>query len=102
MLRASREMDRTLAFDFFCPSIRMGLQTAVALESVALLRSVHTDTCLPPGRAARVLERVAGPRVANRVVGGIPAERIHRHPQLTVASRVRRRLLMSGRDTTAV
>ena len=80
----------------------MGLQTAVALESVALLRSVHTDACLPPGRAARVLERVAGPRVANRVVGGIPAERIHRHPQLAVASRVRRRLLMSGQDTTAV
>ena len=80
----------------------MGLQTAVALESVALLRSVHTDVCLPPGRAARVLERVAGPRVANRVVGGIPAERIHRHPQLAVASRVRQRLWMFGQDTTAV
>ena len=81
MLIAPREIDRTLAFDFFCPSVRMGLQTAVALESVALLRSVHTDVCLPPGRAARVLERVAGPRVANRVVESIPAERIHRHPQ---------------------
>jgi glycosyltransferase involved in cell wall biosynthesis len=102
VLRAPREMESALAFDFFCPSVRMGLQTAVALESVALLRSVHTDACLPPGRAARVLERVAGPRVANRVVGGIPAERIHRHPQLAVASRVRRRLLMSGQDPTAV
>ena len=101
-MRAPRKMDSALTFDFFCPSVRMGLQTAVALESVALLRSVHTDVCLPPGRAAHVLERFAGPRVANRVVGGIPAERIHRHPQLAVASRVRRRLLMSGQDTTAV
>lgn len=102
MFRAPREIDRTIAFDFFCPSVRMGLQTAVALEWAALLRSVHVDACLQPGRAARVLERVAGPRVANRVVRGIPAERIHKHPQLTVASRVRRRLLMSGQDTTVV
>ena len=80
----------------------MGLRTAIALESVALLRSAHVDACLPPGRTARVLERLAGPRVANRVVAGIPAERIHRHPQLMVASRVRRRLVLSGEDTTAV
>ena len=101
-MRAPREADGTLAFDFFCTGIRMGLQTAIALESAALLRSVHVDACLQPGRAARLLECVAGPRVANRVVRGIPAERIHRHPQLTIAARVRRRLLMSGRDTTAV
>lgn len=102
MLIAPREIDRTLAFDFFCPSVRMGLQTAAALESVAHLRSVHTDVCLTPGRAARILERVAGPRVANRVVEGIPAERIHKHPQLAVASRIRRRLLMSGQDSAAL
>ncbi len=102
VLRAPREIDRALAFDYFCPGIRMGLRTAVALESVALLGSVHVDACLQPGRAARVLERIAGPRVANYVVAGIPAERIHWHPQLTVASRVRRRLVLSGEDTTAV
>ena len=89
-------------FDYFCPSIRRDLQTAVALESAALLRSAHVDFCLPPGKAARSLERVAGPRVANRVVRDIPLARIHRHPQLTIASRVRQRLYLSGRDTTAV
>ncbi len=99
---APSETEGTLSFDFFCTGIRMGLQTAVALESAALLRSAHVDACLMPGRAARVLERIAGPQVANRVVRGIPAERIHRHPQLTIASRVRRRLLLSGQDTTAV
>ena len=59
----------------------MGLQTAVALESVALVRSVHTEACLQPGRAARVLERVAGPRVENRVLGGIREA----HPQASTA-----------------
>jgi glycosyltransferase involved in cell wall biosynthesis len=91
-----------LDFDYFCPGIRMGLQTAVALESAALLRSAHVDACLPPGRVARALERVAGPRVANRVVRDIPPARIHRHPQLMIANRARQRLLLSGRDTTAV
>lgn len=80
----------------------MGLRTAMALESAAQLRSAHVDVCLVPGRAARILERAAGPRVANRVVSGIPAARIHRHPQLTIAARVRRRLRLSGQDTTAV
>ena len=91
-----------LEFDHFCPGIRMGLQTAAALESAALLRSVHVDVCMPPGRAARALERVAGPRVANRVVRDIPPARIHRHPQLMIANRARQHLLLSGRDTTAV
>jgi glycosyltransferase involved in cell wall biosynthesis len=91
-----------LDFDYFCPGIRMGLQTAVALESAALLRSAHVDACLPPGRAARALERVAGPRVANRVVRDIPSARIHRHPQLMIANRARQRRMLSGRDTTAV
>jgi len=40
--------------------------------------------------------------VANRVVGDLPAARIHRHPQVAVAARVRRRLALAGRDTTAV
>jgi len=91
-----------VAFDFFSAGIRMGLQTAVALESADLLRSVHVDACLLPGRTARTLERVAGQRVANRVVRGVPAARMHRHPQLTIAARVRRRLRLSGQDTTAV
>jgi glycosyltransferase involved in cell wall biosynthesis len=80
----------------------MGLQNAVALESAALLRSAHVDACLLPGRAAAFFKRVAGPRITNRIVEGIPMARIHRHPQLTVAARIRRRLLLSGRDTTAV
>jgi glycosyltransferase involved in cell wall biosynthesis len=101
-LRAPREAGGTLALDYFSPGIRMGLQTAIALESAALLRSAHVDSCFLPGRAANALERVAGPRMANRVVRGIPAARIHRHPQLTIAARVRRRLLLSGQDTTAV
>jgi len=80
----------------------MGLQTAVALESAALLRSAHIDACLLPGRTARVLEHVAGPRVANRVVRDLPAARIHRHPQLAIAARARRRLELAGHDTSAV
>jgi glycosyltransferase involved in cell wall biosynthesis len=35
-------------------------------------------------------------------VRDIPPERIHRHPQLMIANRARQRLLLSGRDTTAV
>jgi glycosyltransferase involved in cell wall biosynthesis len=101
-LRTPREAGGALAFDYFCPGIRMGFQTAMALESAALLRSAHVDVCLAPGKAARVLERAAGPRVANRVVRGVPAARIHRHPQLTIAARIRRRLRLSGQDTTAV
>lgn len=101
-LRTQREAAGALTLDYFCPGIRMSLQTAVALESAALLRSAHVDACLLPGVPARVLERVAGPRVANRVVTGIHPARIHRHPQLMVASRVRRRLRLSGQDTTAV
>ena len=88
--------------DYFCPGIRMGLQTAVALESAALLRSAHVDACLPPGRAARALQHLAGRRVANRVVRDIAPARIRSHPQLMIANRVRQRLLLSGRDTTAV
>jgi glycosyltransferase involved in cell wall biosynthesis len=91
-----------LAVDYFSPGIRMGIQNAVALESAALLGSVHVDACLPPGRTANVLKLIAGPRMTNRVIEDIPMARIHRHPQLTVASRIRRRLLMSGRDTTAM
>jgi glycosyltransferase involved in cell wall biosynthesis len=94
--------DKADDFDYFCPGIRMGLQTAVALESAALLRSAHVDACLPPGRAARALQRVAGPRVANRVVRDIAPARIHNHPQLMIANRARQRLLLAGRDTTAV
>jgi glycosyltransferase involved in cell wall biosynthesis len=88
--------------DYFSPGIRMGLQIAVALESAALLRTAHVDVSLQPGRTARVLERLTGPRVANRVVSDVPAERIHCHPQLTIAGKARRRLLLAGRDTTAV
>jgi hypothetical protein len=80
----------------------MGLQTAVALESAALLRTAHIDVCLRPGRSSRALRRVAGPRVANRIVQGIPASRIHNHPQLAIAARKRRGLLLAGRDTTEV
>jgi glycosyltransferase involved in cell wall biosynthesis len=101
-LKAPREAEGTVAFDYFCTGIRMGLQTAVALESTAHLRSVHVDACLLPGKAAGALERIAGPRVANRVVRDIPAARIHRHPQLTIAARVRRRLRLSGQDTAVV
>jgi glycosyltransferase involved in cell wall biosynthesis len=93
---------QVLGFDYFCPGIRMGLQTAVALESAALLRSAHVDVCLASGRAARTLERAVGSRVANRVVRDIPPARIRRHPQLMIANRARQRLLLSGRDTTTV
>jgi glycosyltransferase involved in cell wall biosynthesis len=102
LYEASSEAGQAPVFDYFCPIVRMGLRTAIALESAALLRSAHVDICLPPGRTARVLERVAGPRVANRVVSGIPAARLHRHPQLTVTSRIRRRLRLAGRDTSAM
>jgi glycosyltransferase involved in cell wall biosynthesis len=102
VLRAPGEVDAALAADYFSPVIRMGLQNAVALESAALLRSAHVDACLLPGKAAAALKRIAGPRMANRVVEGIPQARIRRHPQLTVVSRIRRRLLLSGQDTTAV
>jgi glycosyltransferase involved in cell wall biosynthesis len=92
--------EAALAVDYFSPVVRMGLRNAVALESASLLRSAHVDACVLPGRAAAVLKRI--PRVTNRVVEGIPAARIHRHPQLTIAARVRRRLLLAGQDTTAV
>jgi glycosyltransferase involved in cell wall biosynthesis len=101
-LRAPRQVPGALTVDYFSPGIRMGLQTAVALEAADLLRSVHVDACLRPGRASRALMRAAGARVANRVVQGIPAGRIHNHPQLTIAARLRRRVLLAGRDTTAV
>lgn len=99
-MRVPSEAGQTPVFDYFCPSIRMGLRTAIALESAALLQSAHVDMCLPPGRAARALELVAGPRVANRVVSGIPVARIHRHPQIAVIARVRRRLRLAGRDAS--
>jgi glycosyltransferase involved in cell wall biosynthesis len=102
MLTAPGHAEGALAADYFSPVIRMGLQNAVALESAALLRSAHVDACLLPGRAAAALKHVAGPRMTNRVVEGIPVARIRRHPQLTIVSRIRRRLLLSGRDTTAV
>ena len=86
-------------FDYLCPGARMGLRTAVALESAALLQSVHVDVCMLPGPAARLLRRVAGPRVENRVVRSIPAARVRRHPQLMAAARIRRRLALAGRDT---
>lgn len=90
-------------FDYFSPGgIRMGLHTAIALEKLSLLRSAHVDACLQPGRTARFLERVAGPRVANRIVRDIPPARIHSHPQLFAAARVWRRLHLSGQDTAAV
>lgn len=79
----------------------MSLQTAVALESKSLLRSAHVDACLLPGKLTGAIERLGGPRVANRIVTGIPGERIHRHPQLMIAGRVLRRLHLSGRDTSA-
>ena len=91
----------SLSLDYFCPSIRMALQTAVALESENLLRSAHVDACLLPGKLAGAIERIGGPRAANRIVTGIPRERIHRHPQLLIAVRVLRHLNLSGRDTSA-
>jgi len=99
---ASAEPGEHVTVDYFSPVVRMGLRNAVALESAALLCSAHVDACLVPGRAAAALRRVAGPRMANRVVEGIPVARIRRHPQLAIAARIRRRLLLSGRDTTAV
>jgi hypothetical protein len=101
-LNAPREAAGALGVDYFSPSVRMGLQTAVALESAALLQSAHVDACLRPGRASRALGQVAGPRVANRVVQGIPAGRIHNHPQLAIVGRLRRHLILAGRDTTAM
>ena len=89
-----------LAADYFCPGVRMGFQTPIALESAGLLRSAHVDVCFTPGDAARALSMIAGARVANRVVHGVPRERIRLHPQLTAAARFRRRLLLSGQDTT--
>jgi glycosyltransferase involved in cell wall biosynthesis len=92
----------TPSIDYFCPGIRMSLQTAIALESNNLLRTAHVDTCLLPGKFAGAMERLGGPRVANRIVAGIPRERLHRHPQLTIAARVLRHLSLSGRDTSGV
>jgi len=89
-----------LTVDYFSPVVRMGLRNAVALESAALLRSAHVDACLVPGRTTAALLRVVGPRMTNRVVEGIPMARLRRHPQLAIVSRIRRRLLLSGRDTT--
>lgn len=88
--------------DYFSPGIRMGLATAAALETAGLLGSAHVGVYLSPGPTARVLKRIAGPRVANRIVNDIPAARIRSHPQLTIATQVRRRLLLSGQDTTPV
>ncbi len=93
---------RERAVDYFSPSVRMGLATAVALESGGLLRSAHVDACLAPGWAARALARAAGQRTMNRVVAGIPAARLRRHPQLLVLARARRRMVLSGYDTTLV
>jgi glycosyltransferase involved in cell wall biosynthesis len=93
---------RALAADYFSPGIRMGLQTAVALQSAALLRTAHVDACLIPGIGASALKYIAGPRTTNRVIEGIPVARIHRHPQLTIFSRIRRHLVLAGRDTTTV
>src|ERR1700728_5459948 len=53
-LRTPRDAAGPLTLDYFCPGIRMSLQTAVALESAALLRSAHVDACLLPGVPARV------------------------------------------------
>ena len=97
---APGDVRATQGVDYFCPSIRMGLQNAVALESAALLRSAHVDACLSPGKAASALRYIAGPRTMNRVVENIPMARIHRHPQITIVSRIRRRLRLAGRDTT--
>jgi len=102
LLRAPGAAGERLAIDYFSPSIRMGLQNAVALESAGLLRSVHVDACLPPGKVANALKHIAGPRTMNRVLDGIPMTRIQMHPQITVAARIRRRLRLSGRDTTAM
>lgn len=88
--------------DYFCTSVRMGMATAAALESAGRLRSAHVDLCVPPGRTARSLERIAGPRVKNRIVSDIPMSRIHVHPQLTLASRVRHMRSIAGRDTAVV
>ena len=93
---------RLISVDYFSPCVRMGLQTAVALDSASLLHRAHVDICLPPGKRARALRRVVGRRAANRVVPGIAPDRIHNHPQLAVVARLRRRLLLAGRDTTVV
>lgn len=70
----------------------MGLQTAAALESAALVSSAHVDASLLPGRPYASWSVL---RAASGVVTGIPAVRIHRHPQLTIAARVGRHLRMS-------
>lgn len=86
-------------FDYYCPSGRMGLRTGAVLESAALLRSVHVGAFLQPGKVACVLGHVLGSRVENRVVRDIPPVRIHQHPQVLIAARIRRRLARSGKDT---
>ena len=83
--------------NYFCPSVRMGMATAVALEVSNLLQSAHVDFCLPPGRTVRFLEHIAGTRVKNRVIADIPMKRIQRHPRLAFVSRVRWRQMMAGR-----
>ena len=95
--------EKRAAFDYFSPGgVRMGLQTAIALDKLSLLHSVHVDACLQPGITARFLERVAGPRVTNRIVRDIPAARVYNHPQLFAAARYRQRQQLSGKDTAAV
>lgn len=88
--------------DYFCPTVRMGMATAAALESTEILRSAHVDFCVPPGKTARLLERMGGSRVKNRIIRDIPMNRIHRHPQLALISRARWIHMKAGRDTTSI
>jgi len=79
----------------------MGMATAAALESSGLLESAHVSVCLSPGPTARVLTRIAGPRVTNRLLKDIPPARIHAHPWLAIAAHARRRLLVTTKETGA-
>jgi retron-type reverse transcriptase len=76
-------------YELTVPSVadRIAQTAAARLLEEKLEPIFHPDSYgYRPGRSAhdalatRILERIAGPRVANRVVRGIPAARIHRHP----------------------
>jgi glycosyltransferase involved in cell wall biosynthesis len=89
-------------FDYFATGPRGGFQTPIALEGADLLESAHFDVWLPPGTIATVAQRIVGDRSASRVISEIPVNKLHAHPQLFAIARVRRWLILTGRDTRTI
>jgi glycosyltransferase involved in cell wall biosynthesis len=79
----------------------MAYRTPLALEAAGVLESLHLDVWLRPGRKA-TLARLVDHRAENRVISNIAPEKIHAHPEIFLLGRLRRRLVLAGRDTTSV